>query len=150
MKIKNPFYNPFKRVDVDFIYEEVMEIVNQFGLVSKEAGFSYQEFGFPDYSKRVIEIQFLKAGDNTKKQLPKTIKIGKKLCLGIKRSYSYDYTLERDGWQEFEKPNRVFLWDWKFYKKCFVKELEKIQYQIVKDDKLSKKVALFRERFSNV
>jgi hypothetical protein len=149
MKIKNPFYNPFKRVDVDFIYEEVMEIVNQFGLVAKESGSSYQEFGFPDYSKRIIEIQFLKVG-NSKKQLPKTIKIGKKLYLGIKRSYSYDYELERDGWLVFEKPSTEFLWDWKFYKKCFVKELEKIQYQIVKDDKLSKKISLFRERFSNV
>ena len=149
MKIKNPFYNPFKRVDVDFIYEEVMDIINQFGLVAKESGSSYQEFGFPDYSKRIIEIQFLKVG-NSKKQLPKNIKIGKKLHLGIKRSYSYDYDLERDGWLEFEKPNRTFLWDWKFYKKCFIKELEKIQYQIVKDDKLSKKISLFRERFSNV
>lgn len=149
MKIKNPFYNPFKRVDVDFIYEEVMEIVNQFGLVSKESGRSYQEFGFPDYNKRVIEISFLNVGE-TKKLLPKCIKYPQKLYLGIKRSYSYDYSLDCDGWRKFERPNRMFLWDWKFYKKNLMKELERIQLQIVKDEKLSKKISLLKERFSNV
>lgn len=142
-------YNPFKRVGVPYIYEELIEIANEYGLVNDHAGTDRMDFCFPEHwDKDIFRLSIWKNNSNNITTLiPKRIYIAKDLSL--KWNEYGDFSLRTGDYWELSNGKRMFLWDWNFYKKQLKERLDKISKIIRENTKLSKKIELHLERFKN-
>lgn len=144
-------YNPFKRVGVSYIYEELIEIANEYGLVNDHEGNDRMDFCFQEHwDKDIFRVTIRKvcSAKGVYTLVPKKIQVAGLIKL---RWGEYgEYCLSTGNYWERQNNQTMFLWDWNFYKKELKKKLDKISKQIREDTKLSKKIELHKERFKNV